>query len=679
MKKMLHYIPFQMVVFLSVGIVFGDFFTLQFQLLLGAVLMGLLFWMFSLWKNRGLNYLDNIFGYWLLVLIGMLLISSQDVRNMKQHFSQYISKDVPIKQAVFYLRIREVLKPTVKTARFYMEIFQVNKTRATGTILCSIQRDSLTNYLNVDDEILIKTSLELLSKPLNPYVFDYAKYLNRKQIYHQLYLRSGKYLILESDSQTLKGLIYGIHKKINKQLLESGMSLEDLGFINALLLGKRQFLSKDIIKTYSASGAIHILAISGLHIGVLLMLLRFIFQFLDRWKYGKLISSFCIVTILWGFAFLAGMSASVVRAVTMFTALQIGMSFNKRHFILNSIFMSMLVLLIAKPNFLFDVGFQLSYSAVLSIVLLRPILSDYWKPENIAVRYAWDLVTVSMAAQLGVLPLSLYYFHQFPMLFLISNLCIIPMLSLLLVTGVFTIVFTLLGIPVAWLISLFSSLIYYMNTVVNWVSAQELFLIQYIHFSGLQLGISVSILIGFAFLIQQFKWRLFYVIIVLIVGFQASMFQYKYALENSSEMIVYHQYKKSKLVIRNGGEAEVFVVDTVLVSNDFLLRSYQNAIGIDALKVLSPIPNVLSFLDKTVLVVDKDGVYKVDGFTPNIVLLRDSPKINLERLIKDLKPELIVADGSNYPMYKQQWQLTCRQQKTPFHDTSQKGAYILKE
>ncbi|PCH76209.1 MAG: competence protein [Flavobacteriaceae bacterium] len=679
MKTIGRYIPFQLVLFLSIGIVLGSFFQGQLSVIFGLVFGGLLLLAMLLWKgNDGVVVFKIVTGC-CVILIGVLLVWGDDTRNQKHHYSHASSSTQVQNQTIFYLKINQVLKSSLKTQRFYATVIQVNKTTTRGVILLSVQRDSLNNSLKVDDEILVKTTLDSLSKRLNPYVFDYAKYLNRKQIYHQLYLRKGDFLSLKSRNKSLDGFIADIHSTINKGLIEQGMTTYDLGFINALLLGKRQFLSKDIIKTFSASGAIHILAISGLHIGVLLLLLRFMFQFLHRWKYGKLLSSFCIVILLWSFAFLAGMSASVVRAVTMFTALQIGMSFNKRHIILNSIFMSMLVLLIASPNFLFDIGFQLSYSAVLSIVLLRPVLSDLWQPESFAVRYGWDLVTVSMAAQLGVLPLSLYYFHQFPILFLISNLCIIPMLSLLLFTGVFTIVLTLLGLPASWLISLFSGLVYYMNSIVTWVSGQELFLIQNIHFSGLQLGICLSILIGLAFLIHRFKWRLFYGIIVLIISFQVSIFYYKYTLEQSSELIVYHQYKKSKLLIRSGGEVAVFVLDTLLVRTDFLLRSFQNTVGIDVLKVFSPIPNVLSFLDKTVLIVDADEVYDVEGFYPNIVVLRGSPKINLERLIKTLRPEVIIADGSNYPMYKQQWEQTCRQQKTPFYDTSQKGAYILKE
>ncbi len=679
MKNILHYIPFQMVVFLSVGIVLSAFFTVHLILLFNIVFGGFVLLGISLFIKNSIGYVYNLLAYCLLIVIGMLLMSVHDHRNHQNHYSLSVLKNEKEKRAVYYLKISEVLKPTLKTLRFYANVVQVNNTCTTGTVLLRMQRDSLGDQICVDDVVLVKTVLEKLAKPMNPYVFDYSKYLNRKQIYHQTYVNKGDYLNLKAQSKTVKGFVSEVHKKINTQLLANGMSVEDLGFLNALLLGRRQFLSKDIVESYSASGAIHILAISGLHIGVLLLLLRFLFQWMNRWKYGKLLSSIFIVLLLWGFAFLAGMSASVVRAVVMFTALQVGMSFNRRHFILNTVFISMLFLLFANPYFLFDVGFQLSYAAVVSIVLLRPFISDVWRPTNFVSKYLWDLATVSLAAQLGVLPLCLYYFHQFPLLFLISNLCIVPMLAVLLFTGVFTIVFALLGIPVTWFISVFSALIYYMNTIVNWVSNQELFLVQHIRFSGIQLGISLCLLVAFYFLIDRFRWRLFYAMVFLVFGLQFSFLYHKYVLEKQSELIVYQEYKKSKILIRSGYELNVYVSDSMDVRSGFLLRSYQNKQGIEQAFVSNSIPSLLLFSDKILLVVAKEGIYNVKKWSPSIVLLRASPKINLERLIANLKPALIVADGSNYPSLKKKWEQTCLQQKTPFYDTSKKGAFIVKE
>jgi competence protein ComEC len=166
-----------------------------------------------------------------------------------------------------------------------------------------------------------------------------------------------------------------------------------------LLLGQRQDISKELLTDYQKAGAIHILAVSGLHVGVLLWMLSFLFQPIERLPYGKFLKAIVIVLLLWGFAFIAGLSASVVRAVTMFTFLAIGQSFQRKHVVTYSLIASMFFLLLIKPMFIFDVGFQLSYLAVFGIVWLQPKLYAVWKPTFTWVHFFWQLCTVSIAAQ----------------------------------------------------------------------------------------------------------------------------------------------------------------------------------------------------------------------------------------------------------------------------------------
>ena len=151
--------------------------------------------------------------------------------------------------------------------------------------------------------------------------------------------------------------------------------------MNALLLGQRQDISKELTANYSKAGAIHILAVSGLHVGIILWMLSFVLKPLERFKKGKVIKLVLVVLFLWFFAVLAGMSASVTRAVTMFSAIAIGQFFNKRNAIEQSLIFSMFLLLLLKPLFLFDVGFQLSYLAVFGIIWVQPVFYQLWKPK----------------------------------------------------------------------------------------------------------------------------------------------------------------------------------------------------------------------------------------------------------------------------------------------------------
>ena len=260
-------------------------------------------------------------------------------------------------------------------------------------------------------------------------------------------------------------------------------SPNELSIINAIILGQRNNISNDLFESYKNAGAIHILAVSGLHIGIILLLLNFLLSPLERIKNGKTIKLILIIILLWIYAFIAGMSASVIRAVTMFTAIAIGWISDRPSNIKNSLIVSFFFLLLIHPLFLFDVGFQLSYTAVFSIVLIQPLIIKLWHPKWKPVHYFWQLLTVSFAAQLGILPLSLYYFHQFPGLFFISSLVIIPFLGIIIGFGILIIILALFQILPQILVDIYSFIITSMNNIIDLVAQQESFIFQEIYFS----------------------------------------------------------------------------------------------------------------------------------------------------------------------------------------------------
>ena len=270
---------------------------------------------------------------------------------------------------------------------------------------------------------------------------------------------------------------------------------DELAVMNALLLGQRQEISKQLSDNYSKAGAIHILAVSGLHVGVILLILSFILKPLERVNNGKLIKLVLVILSLWFFAILAGLSASVIRAVTMFSAIALGQFFNKRNAVEHSLIFSMFIILLWKPLFLFDVGFQLSYTAVFGIIWVQPVLYQLWKPTFFIVDKGWQLISVSVAAQLGVLPISLFYFHQFPALFFISNLIIIPFLGVILGLGLVVLVLSYVSILPVFLEGFYGDVISILNKVVAFVARQESFLFSEISFSALKMIFSYLLII----------------------------------------------------------------------------------------------------------------------------------------------------------------------------------------
>jgi competence protein ComEC len=520
-----------------------------------------------------------------------------------------------------------------------------------------------------------KAIFTALNPPLNPHQFDYKLYIAKQGIYQQLFLEKSDYKNVGFDGFSLIGFSANFRDKIEVALSKYHFQTNELGVINALLLGQRQDISKDLITDYSKAGAIHILAVSGLHVGIILLILSFIFKPVERFKNGKFIKSILIILTLWMFAFIAGLSPSVVRAVTMFTFLAIGNAFQRKKVTEFSLIASMFFLLLVQPLFLFDVGFQLSYLAVFGIVWIQPKLYKIYAPTYQIENKIWQLITVSIAAQIGVLPLSLYYFHQFPGLFMLSNLIIIPCLGTILIGGIVMIFMALLGVLPPFLASIYGFVISLMNSFVSWISQQEYFLFKDISLSFLLMMASyVFIILGTSFLIKKSPKKAIYFLGSVLL-FQSVFLFENYQKNTKKELIVFHKSRKSIVGIRNRDDVKIYHnIDTLEVKSLNLIKTY--AIGENLKPVLiKGFLDVFNFKNKDVLVIDSLGVYQLKGLENPIVVLQNSPKINLERLIKSLNPSHIIADGSNYKSYVKRWKMSSKKLKIPFHYTGEKGAF----
>ncbi|HSQ47792.1 MAG TPA: ComEC/Rec2 family competence protein, partial [Lutibacter sp.] len=502
MIKFLKFIPVQLTFFLIVGIITGNYFSIQTLHL--AVVFGTLMLLFTaayFYANKQFQtpLLFPVFVFLLSFFIGLGTITFKNQLNKKKHYSNQLqfSESIP---AAALISINGVLKSTAYYDKYEAEVYQLNGKKSTGKILVNIQKDSPKRQLQVDDRLAVKMVFTEIAEPLNPYGFNYKKYLQQQQIHHQIYGDNSQYLRLTRTKQTVRGIAASIREKITKSLIHYGFKNDELAVVNALLLGQRQNLTSELQQSYIGAGAIHILAISGLHIGIILLILTAVFKPIHYFKQGKFAASIMIITILWMYAIIAGLSPSVVRAVAMFTAIAIAMQVNRPSSTYKTLIISMFFLLLFNPYYLFEVGFQLSYLAVFSIVWIQPKLYHLWKPKFWFLDKTWQLLTVSLAAQIGVLPLSLYYFHQFPGLFFVSNLVIIPILGIILTAGILIIILSVLQIAPQFLVDAFIFVIRQMNYFVAWVANQEYFIIQ-------QISMSFLLMVTFyALLFFGLKW-----------------------------------------------------------------------------------------------------------------------------------------------------------------------------
>lgn len=675
MKKLLHYLPFHFLICIIIGIILQFYTNIWHYDFIYLVIFMFLFAgiLFLIKRNIASKIYYTLTIQLFFVFIGISTTFIDNPVNYDNYYNNYVTDNSSI-----IIKIHKVLKSGYYADKYIANVIQVATKKTVGIILVNIERDSISKPLTVDDVIFTASKPEKITTASNPYQFDYSNYLQKKKVYQQVFIKHNTYKKLPNNNTSIYGLSEQFRNYIYASLKENNFAKDELSIINALLLGQRKDISKTLIESYTNAGAIHILAISGLHIGILLLALSRLLSPLERLKNGLLIKTLLLIILLWTFAFIAGLSASVVRAVTMFTFVATGDSFRRKKIIEYSLVSSMLFLLLIKPLFLFDVGFQLSYMAIFGIIWVQPVFLKLWKPKLWLLSKFWILITISIAAQVGILPLSLYYFHQFPGLFIISNILIVPVLGSILVGGILTIFFALLKIPFQILFDFYGWIISLMNKVIHLVARQEQFLLQEISMSFSQMILWYVVIIFTYLLIINKKFKHFVLLFISIIMLQVVFIFEKNKLKTTQELIVFHKSRKSMIGIRKGTKFQVFhSLKSSKITTETSIRSYRIHQSIKS-NFSNKIPNIMSFHTDTILIVDSLAIYDIT-IQNAIVILQNSPKINISRLLEKLNPKQIIADGSNYKSDVKHWKNICLQQKTPFYDTRKNGAFRIKK
>ncbi len=675
MKKLLSFLPTHFTICLIVGIVVQFHYKLwQYSIAKIILFFAVLLLLIFLFKHFKKRLYFTISSWIFFIFIGLFTVFFQNDNNKENYYANYFTQD-----SLITFRVEKVLKSNLYYDKYFGSINKIGDQKTTGIVLLNVQKDSLKSEVKIGSTFLFKSELSEVSMPLNPYRFNYKKYLEKQGVYHQVFLRNTAYLVKDFEEKAIYKIADNIRNKVEKELINNRFRGEELAVIKALILGQRKDVSKDLLEDYTNAGAIHILAVSGLHVGIILLILSFLLKPLDSIKNGKIIKTFLIVLLLWFFAIIAGLSASVVRAVTMFTAIAIGMTFNRKTFVQHTLIASMFVLLLCKPMFLFDVGFQLSYLAVFSIVTIQPKLYDLWSPKWFLTDKFWQLFTVSVAAQLGVLPLSLFYFHQFPGLFMLSNLVIIPFIGIILMFGVLVIALTLFQVLPSFLADVYIFIISLMNQFVSWISIQESFLIKEISFSALFLVISyVCLIFGFRYF-EKKAYKTLIAFLSIIIIFQFSIFYEKHQIETTAEFVIFNKSRQTIIGENYKGNLKIHHdLDSLSIQNLSVIKDYKIGKKIKEVQFENQLSSSYQFKNDIFLLVDSLGVYQLGNQLRPIVLLVQSPKINLERLIEEVAPKQIIADASNYKNQVLKWKLICDKKNILFYYTAEKGAIVFK-
>lgn len=659
--------------FFVLGILLGYWFfpNILFVFLILFFLLVGIFVSFS--RKRDLFYTISI--YFFSFFLGISAQSIHDVRNNKQHYSKFIASNG--EPQIAEVCVVEKLKSNQYADRYFVKAIKIGSKSCVGKILMNVYRDSSKTEVDIGDNLLFASKLIAHKPPNNPNQFDYGQYLARKSVFAQVYVSKNQMQISDNKTKNIWYYTSIFRKKIINNLRKHHFREQELQVINALILGQQQEIDADILQDYQYAGAIHVLSVSGLHVGYILLFLNFILGFLPKNKFFNIIV-FCIILFsLWIFAFIAGLSPSVVRSATMFTFLAAGQCLGRETNIFHTLLGSLFFILLVEPSFVFDVGFQLSYVSLFFILWLHPLLKSMWLPGNIIIVYFWDIVTVSVAAQLGAFPLSVYYFHQFPGLFFVTNLVILPTLGLIMALGVIVLAFAFFDYVPSFLAVILEKAIYYLNSIIGKIAHFENFIIK-------DISLDLAMLVGlYLFIIaavlcwQKFNFTRIVFVLAAVVTLQCTFFYNKQHVESKQLLLVLHQAKKTVILKQIGNKASVYSNDVFLneIEKNRVINSYlvANFLKMDKKVILS---NTLYYKTKKILVVDSSFIIS-KKINHDLMIITQSPKLNFDRLLDVCHPKIVVADGSNYKSYCRIWSASCRKRNIPFHATAEKGYYKI--
>jgi len=428
---------------------------------------------------------------------------------------------------IWIAEIKELPREREKSFKVIAKLYAVNDPShwITKKVLLYFQKDSAIQKWRVGDMIMINTKLSFIEPPKNPYQFNYEKFMKRKGVRLTGYIGSKYWTYIEGEKKiSIKRYASYMQRSLCGNLIESGVAGAEFSVVAAILLGNDETLEPELRASYAATGASHILCVSGMHVGVIFMILGFLLQPLDHSMRTRYLKNIILLIAVWGYANITGLAPSVTRSAAMFTFVITGKFLKRKTNVFHSLFASLFILLTNNPLLIFELGFQLSYLAVFGIVLFQDKIAQWVHPKTKVGKYIWDLLTVSLVAQMATSPIAVFYFGQFPNYFLLTNLFIIPLSFLITVLGMGTLAFSFcsflsngLGYLLNFVIKVMNSVIFYIEQIpgaltshisINILQVLLLYLlitILYIFRKNIKKQIIFSMLVlNFIFLIHSF-------------------------------------------------------------------------------------------------------------------------------------------------------------------------------
>ncbi|MBL7743004.1 MAG: ComEC family competence protein [Chitinophagaceae bacterium] len=650
-----------------------------------AFIFTLSFFAVPFFKRYKLSWLNGAYASVLFISIGALLAWYHDIRNSNRWFAKHYSQNFSIVVSLDEPLVEKTRSfKADASVRYVLINNQVNPVK--GKVILYFRKDSLLPELDYGSMIVLNKSLQEIRNSGNPGGFDYKRYALFQDITHQAYLKPDEFQILNKRQTNLfQRLFYPAREKVLSVLRKNIKGDKEAGLAEALLIGYKNDLDKTLVQSYTNTGVVHVIAISGLHIGLIYGLLALLLKPLRKTRYARWLTPLLIIAGLWAFSWLAGGQPSVLRSAVMFTCIALGQSFGRNTSIYNTLAFSAFILLCYNPYWLWDVGFQLSYAAVLSIVIFMKPVYNWFYIKNKILDFFWKLNAVTLAAQILTLPVSLYHFHQFPGSFWLTNFLAVPLSSLILVGEILLCIVSFVP-PLALLFGkILAWLIWVMNSYIERIEELPFAL-----WDGLQISfIQMILLFGFAagmgyWLLEKVKRGVVAALVCLLVF--AVLRSYSFIVASRQKKIIVYNVPQHRAIDFIDGRHYLFTGDSDLVADDFARNFHLKPSRVlhrigptEEINDLFKGSNYMVYKSKMILLVDRAIYFNKpeERKAIDLLIISKNPGLYIPILSHAFNIKQVVFDGS-VPFWKlPYWKSDCDSLHIPYHDVNEKGAFVM--
>lgn len=639
----------------------------------------------------GYRWIPGVLIYLFLLLIGYELTILRTPR-----FDSTNIVHIADKSSFFLIRVTEPVSERQHSFKIVAKSIGFKDSlqwkSCSGKLLLYFEKDSSVKHIEYGDDLIIYSQVNEVNPPMNPGEFNYRRYLSNRGIYNQAYVKSASWEILTANNgNSLKTIGLKMRAKFLRILEKNNIKGREFAVASAILLGSDDYLEADQQKEFAGAGAMHILCVSGLHVGIIYLILNSMLLFLDKRKGGRVLKVFLLLSLIWFYALITGFSPSVLRASTMFSFVIIG-GLLKRHInIYNSLAASAFFLLIIDPYMITEVGFQLSYIAVFGIVWLYRPVYQLMVPDNWLLKKIWQISVVSFAATLATFPLSIYYFHQFPNLFLITNLIAIPSAMLIIYTGILVLLTSFIPVISALFAKLLVYIIWILNFSVKFIEGLSFSTVRGIYINEPELIFIILLIISLGYFLLERKKNYLFVSLGLSILLMISISFRSYENLQQKKIIVYHVNKSTAIEFLENKKCNVFI-DSALQQNtsgiDYNIRNNWIKNGTNSnndihlltesieMGNLYKRDNYIKFFDKTMVVVNRElKLIKTDRkMKVDFLIVSQNPYIKLRELKNCFDFEKIILDSSVPFRRIKYWVEECEKENIDCYSVKNNGA-----